>query len=245
MPILKADHVSKVYHDGTRELEILRDVSLSLNAGETLAILGVSGSGKSTLLHILGALDDATTGSVEIDSKRVSTMNRAATAELRLTKVGFVFQAHHLIGELSALDNVVIPLLAGRMNRSAARERATELLTEVGLAERLAHRPAKLSGGEQQRVAIARALANRPSLLLADEPTGNLDEDTGEAVADLLFDKGLSSNAASESGRSLVLVTHDQRLAKRADRCLFLHEGVLEPWEPKQSPLPESEPAAV
>jgi len=219
-PLVRTIGLAKTYHDGTRLLHVLRDVRLTLEAGQSVAIVGASGSGKSTLLQLLGGLDYPSGGTIELEGRQVSGMSRAALATLRLRFSGFVFQAHHLLGEFSALENVMLPMLAARRTRAEATARATELLGKMGLSDRLTHRPSQLSGGEQQRVALARALVNDPRLLLADEPTGNLDEVTGKQVADVIFE--------AASGRSLVLVTHDRSLAARAQRVLRLHEGVLD-----------------
>jgi lipoprotein-releasing system ATP-binding protein len=203
------------------ELRILRGVNLDVAPGESVAIIGKSGAGKSTLLHLLGALDQPSSGSVRIGGADVASLSRDAVAGVRNRDVGFVFQFHHLLREFTALENVMIPCLVAGMDPEPARERAVELMSAVGLQDRMEHRPWKLSGGEQQRVAVARALANDPVLLLADEPSGNLDEQTSERLHDLLFE------LRGERGLAMVLVTHNRELAGRADRLLRLEEGVL------------------
>lgn len=220
--ILQASHVAKDYFDGTRTLSVLRDVNLELRAGETVSIVGASGTGKSTLLHQLGALDRPTSGTIAICGHEISKLNDHDLAQLRTRSIGFVFQFHHLLGEFSALENVIIPgMILGRASTGDLRKRATSLLESLGLGERLTHRPSKLSGGEQQRVALARALMNDPDLILADEPTGNLDVESAEVVISLLW------KYTEESGKSLIIVTHEPDIAKRAHRCMRLREGKL------------------
>lgn len=206
-----------------RELHVLRGVDLEIESGETIAIVGPSGAGKSTLLHILGALDRPTTGAVRIAGRGVAGLGDRQLARFRNELVGFVFQFHHLLRDFSALENVMLPRLVAGASREEAESRARELLEQVGLGERLSHRPGKLSGGEQQRVAVVRALANEPPLLLADEPSGNLDAETSERLHDVLF--GL----VDDHGSALVVVTHDRELAGRTGRVLRLVDGVLEP----------------
>jgi putative ABC transport system ATP-binding protein len=207
------------YPMGHRPVEVLRGVALRVNAGERLAIAGPSGSGKSSLLLLLAGLERPAAGRIAIDSTDLATLNADGLADLRRERIGIVFQSFHLLPSLSALDNVALPLqMAGRADAAA---RAAALLERVGLAERAHHLPSQLSGGEQQRVAIARALVHRPRLLLADEPTGNLDDQSGEAVRQLLFELN------AEAGTTLVLVTHDLAFAARCDRVMRLHEGVL------------------
>ncbi len=212
--------VVKTFHDGNRELRILRGVDLAIFKGEILAISGPSGAGKSTLLHILGTLDTPTDGDVLFRGKSIRSFSRSAINQLRNKEIGFVFQFYHLLPEFSALENVMMPALCLGAKRTELIDRATELLEKVGLAERLTHKPGMLSGGEQQRVAIARALFNRPSIVLADEPTGNLDESTGAEIIDLLWTLNRSE------GVTLVMVSHDDSIGERSDRWVYLHEGI-------------------
>ena len=208
---------------GGREIQVLRGLDFDIQAGETIAIVGPSGSGKSTLLHLLGALDRPTAGEVLFRGRRVDDLDDEELAGLRNRYIGFVFQFHHLLRDFTALENVMMPQLVSGLDRGVAEARARELLDQVGLSERTTHTPAKLSGGERQRVAVARALANEPPLLLADEPSGNLDVETSGRLHDLLF-------RLMERHRSaLVVVTHSQSLAGRAGRVLRLESGVLEP----------------
>lgn len=221
-PVIEARGVAKVYEDASgHRLEILRGLDLAIGAGEAVAITGQSGSGKSTLLHIVGLLDRPSAGEVRVAGMNSESLDSERLAELRNRHIGFVFQFHHLLREFSALENVMIPQwIAGRDERSA-KDRAETLLHQVGLSHRLTHRPTELSGGEQQRVAVARALANDPSVILADEPSGNLDRATSDALHDLLFD------LRERHGLAMVLVTHNATLADRADRTLLLRDGVL------------------
>ncbi len=221
-PLLAAQDLHKTYTLGRKSIEVLRGVSLELSAGEFVAIRGASGAGKSTLLHLLGALDLPTAGQIRFDGRSLNGLPAAELARFRNRHVGFVFQAYHLLPELSALENVCLP---GRIQRRRAAEverRGRDLLGRVGLGERLDHRPYELSGGEQQRVAIARALINEPPLVLADEPTGNLDSHTGDEIMDLLCVLRL------EQRQTLVIATHDERVAVRAQRVLHLVDGTLE-----------------
>lgn len=206
-----------------QEIHVLRGVDLTVRAGETVSIVGPSGSGKSTLLHLLGGLDRPTEGSVVLGGQPLAELDDQRLAGLRNRFVGFVFQFHHLLREFSAVENVMVPQLIAGVPRERARDRALELLGEVGLELRSAHRPSELSGGEQQRVAVARTLANEPPLLLADEPSGNLDVETSRRLHDLLFELVDGHESA------MVLVTHNLRLAKRASRRLRLAEGFLKP----------------
>jgi len=205
-----------------RLIRVLRGVDLRLARGETLSIVGPSGSGKSTLLHILGGLDLPTAGRVDLGGRDLANLDDMELARIRNRYVGFVFQFHHLLRDFTALENVMMPQLVAGVPRSRARSRALELLDQVGLAERSGHVPAKLSGGEQQRVAAARALVNEPPLLLADEPSGNLDLDTSEVLHDVLFE------LVRNHGTAMVVVTHNPVLAARTDRILRLTGGVLE-----------------
>lgn len=203
-------------------LEVLRGVDFAAAAGEAVAIVGASGAGKSTLLALLGALDRPTAGRVELDGADVASLDERRLAAVRNSSIGFVFQFHHLLREFSALENVMMPALIRGDRASEARRRASDLLAQAGLARRAAHVPAELSGGEQQRVAVARALVNEPLVILADEPTGNLDARSGRAVRETMFEM------KRRSGVALVVATHNLELASKADRALTLKEGVLE-----------------
>lgn len=218
---LHAENLVKVYDEGAARIEVLRDVSLSVGRGEMVAIVGASGSGKSTLLHILGLLDLPTSGSVSVDGVESSKLTEAAKSALRNRSLGFVYQFHHLLAEFSALDNVAMPLIVRRTERSAARAQALDVLKQVGLAARATHFPGQLSGGERQRVALARALVSRPACVLADEPTGNLDRSTAHSMFELL------TRVNKESGTAFAIVTHDPELASRADRQLVMENGKL------------------
>jgi lipoprotein-releasing system ATP-binding protein len=222
--ILNASQLQKDYSQGNAGavLEVIKNIDLEIYEGEKLAVIGVSGSGKSTLLNLLGGLDDPTQGTVTLSGKQWSELNPTDRAAWRNQHIGFVYQFHHLLNEFSALENVSLPNLISGKTPAEAQQEAIQLLTKVGLSDRLHHRPAELSGGERQRVAIARALACKPSLVLMDEPTGNLDPKTAEAVLDLLI--GLNKDL----GISLVVVTHDPLIAQRMDRTVRLEEGVLE-----------------
>ncbi len=220
-PVVVARDVTKTYHDGTDELQILSGVNISVDLGEMLAIVGASGSGKSTLLHILGLLDEATSGEVLIDGQSSLNFSEKERSIIRNRKLGFVYQFHHLLPEFSALDNVAMPLIVRRAPRKDARAQAAEVLEKVGLAERMIHNPSQLSGGERQRVALARALVTQPLCLLADEPTGNLDSKTAANMFELLVRIRQDFNTA------FIIVTHDQKLANLADRQLMMERGVL------------------
>lgn len=204
------------------DLHILRGVDLTLDRGEAVAIVGASGSGKSTLLHLLGALDRPTAGTVLLDGIDIGTLGDEEAAAIRNKRLGFVFQFHHLLLDFTALENVMVPALIQGESVAGARKQASALLDEVGLGDRIGHKPGELSGGEQQRVAVARALVNRPLVILADEPTGNLDTDTSEQVQETLF------ALRDRYGVALVVVTHNRQLAARAERVLRLGLGVLE-----------------
>jgi lipoprotein-releasing system ATP-binding protein len=222
-PLVEARGLEKRYVDGPAVVEVLRGLDLEIRSGERVAIIGESGVGKSTLLHLLGCLDAPSGGRLLLDGVDVFTLPEAEIAALRNREVGFVFQFHHLLGDFTALENVMLPALIAREPIREVRARAASLLERVGLGARLRHRPGELSGGEQQRVAVARAVMRRPRLLLADEPTGNLDPATGERVHELL----LELNA--ESGSTLVVATHNDRLASAMGRTLRLVDGRIEP----------------
>jgi lipoprotein-releasing system ATP-binding protein len=219
--ILEARALTRSFPSGGRTLEVLRGVDITLSAGEIVAVLGPSGSGKSTLLHCLGGLDRPTSGSVWIGGRDLALLPDRDVAAVRNASVGFVFQFHHLLPDFSALENVMLPQLIAGKSRESARQRAEELLAQVGLAERMTHAPGELSGGEQQRVAVSRALANRPSVVLADEPSGNLDLASSRALHDLL------DHLRREQGATFLIATHDLDLASRADRVLTVVDGVL------------------
>ena len=208
-------------HKRFGELEVLKGVSLEVKEGEIVSIVGASGAGKTTLLQILGTLLPADGGEVEIAGTKIFGLSEKRTAEFRNRHIGFVFQFHNLLPEFTALENVMMPALIGGVSRKEAKLRAAELLEAVGLAERKEHKPAQLSGGEQQRVAIARALMNRPSVLLADEPTGNLDTHNRDEIQRLLFD------VRQKFGQTIVMVTHDDRLAEMADRKIVMSDGTI------------------
>ncbi|HUK84006.1 MAG TPA: ABC transporter ATP-binding protein [Verrucomicrobiae bacterium] len=217
--MLVATDLRKTYTQGPRDVEVLRGIDLQVKRGEVLVIVGASGAGKSTLLHLLGGLDAPTAGQVVLDGASLFAMGNTERTRIRNALIGFVFQSYNLLPELDALENVCLPALLSARREDDLAERGVELLKAVGLGERLEHRPAELSGGEQQRVAIARALMNRPSLLLADEPTGNLDSKTSEAILDLLW------QMRAESGTTMVMVTHDEHIARRGERVLEIADG--------------------
>ncbi|ODS43805.1 lipoprotein releasing system, ATP-binding protein [Pasteurella multocida] len=219
--LLHCQHITKYYQEGAQQTQVLKDVSFSMQAGELVAIVGSSGSGKSTLLHVLGGLDQPTSGEVFIQNQSLQKINANQLAQLRNQYLGFVYQFHHLMADFSALENVMMPMLISKQNKSEAKDRAEKMLTEVGLSHRISHRPSALSGGERQRVAIARSLVNHPALVLADEPTGNLDRKTTESIFDLIKQLNQEQNIA------FLLVTHDLALAEKLSRRLVMQDGVL------------------
>jgi len=220
---IDAINVNRIFQAPKGDLKVLSELSFSIEKGGTASIVGASGSGKSTLLHILGCLDRPTSGKVLLGGQDTSLLSDHDLAGARNKNIGFVFQFHHLLPEFTAAENVALPLLVGGAGRAGAMSRAEELMDQVGLKERCLHRPSELSGGEQQRVAVARALANSPEVILADEPTGNLDSRSGGALADLLWRMNQEKNIA------LVLVTHNNELAGRAERIMELKDGRLWP----------------
>jgi lipoprotein-releasing system ATP-binding protein len=223
-PLVVAEDLEKEYRMGPELVRVLRGASLTVNRAETVAVIGASGVGKSTLLHLLGALDRPSAGRVRFDGEDLFVRSETGLARYRRTEVGFVFQFGNLLGEMTALENAMIPALLQRLPSPTARARAAEALGEVGLTDRMNHRPGELSGGEQQRVAIARALVGAPRLLLADEPTGNLDPKTSEVIWDLFL------RLQAERGLSVVIATHNHELARRADRGYRLVEGRAQAW---------------
>ncbi|HHN72856.1 MAG TPA: ABC transporter ATP-binding protein [Thermopetrobacter sp.] len=236
-PALELKGVTRVYHQGGRELEIFRDLDFRLPVGQITALVGPSGAGKSSLLHIAGLLERPTAGEVWIAGRDCSRLDDLARTRIRRHGIGFVYQFHHLLPEFTAEENVVIPQLIAGAGRAEARDRARRLLEQLGLAERLGHRPAELSGGEQQRVAIARALANRPLLLLADEPTGNLDPDTAARVHAGLLD------LIRTEGLAALIATHNMELAASMHRVVHLRHGSL--VEDRAGAVPRPSPPAV
>ncbi|MEJ5233239.1 MAG: ABC transporter ATP-binding protein [Geminicoccaceae bacterium] len=222
-PVLRLVGIRRSFLQGSVTLEILKGVDLALEAGTLAALVGPSGSGKSTLLHIAGLLERPTAGEVVIEGRAASGLSDGERTRLRRARIGFVYQFHNLLADFTALENVVLPQLLAGVGRKVAEARGRELLARLGLEGRLHHRPGRLSGGEQQRVAIARALANRPGLVLADEPTGNLDPHTAEEVFALLLE------VVREAGAAVLIVTHDPELARRTDRIWRLVEGRVEP----------------
>ncbi len=222
---LELDGVVRTFHQAGRPLEVLRGASLRLKRGEMVALVGPSGAGKSTLLHIVGLLERPDAGEIRIGGEASSRMSERARTQLRSRRLGFVYQFHHLLPDFTALENVILPQMIAGVGRRRARARAGELLAAVGLAERASHRPSRLSGGEQQRVAIVRAIANKPAILLADEPTGNLDPRTAEEVFDQL------AHLMRDTGLAALVATHNMDLARRMDRALVLAHGRLAPLD--------------
>lgn len=225
-PLLKAVALCKSFHIGTRRLEILRDISLEIKRGEFIALQGASGAGKSTLLNLLAGLDLPDNGFVQIDGIRTDKISNSELSDIRNLKIGFIFQSYHLLPDFDALENVSIPARIARRPAFETRRRAIQLLEQVGLKDRMTHRPSELSGGEQQRVAIARALINNPPLIIADEPTGNLDSLTGGEILELLL------RLCHQEQSTLLMATHDTLIANRADRSLHIADGKLD-----ESPL--------
>ncbi|MDC9724470.1 MAG: lipoprotein-releasing ABC transporter ATP-binding protein LolD [Gammaproteobacteria bacterium] len=220
-PIIQCQHLAKHFSDGNLETSVLTDINLSVNKGDRLAIVGSSGSGKSTLLHLLGGLDEPSNGAVKIHGQDINHLSVNALSKLRNQSLGFVYQFHHLLPEFTALENVAIPLIIGGTQPKLAQQQAEALLKKVGLGHRLIHKPSELSGGERQRAALARALITQPDCLLADEPTGNLDHRTAQAIFDLILELNESL------GTALIIVTHDTDLASQMDRVLTLIDGKL------------------
>ena len=219
--LLSCQNITKFYQEGTQQTEVLKQVSFSMQPSELVAIVGSSGSGKSTLLHTLGGLDQPSSGEVFIKGQSLQQMTPNALAKLRNQYLGFVYQFHHLMADFTALENVMMPMLIGQQNKMEAQDRAEQILSAVGLLHRISHRPSALSGGERQRVAIARALVNNPALVLADEPTGNLDHKTTESIFELI------QQLNQEKQIAFLLVTHDLNLAEKLNRRLIMQDGVL------------------
>lgn len=219
--VLSCHDLFKQFHQGELEVPVLKGVNLELAKGEMLAIVGASGSGKSTLLHLLGGLDEPSSGEIKILGQNMAGIDEEKKCQLRNGSLGFIYQFHHLLPEFSALENVAMPLLIRRLKKREAFDRATEILQQVGLSHRLTHTPSELSGGERQRAAVARALVTQPACILADEPTGNLDRHTAETVFELMLTLNQKANA------SLIIVTHDLQLAHRAEHVKQLVDGVL------------------
>ena len=221
MNIIEVKDITKHYSLGTQTVEALRGVSFDIKQGEFIAIMGPSGSGKSTLMNIIGCLDSPTNGTYYLNQKEVSTLEGDELAGIRNTEIGFVFQNFHLLARNSALDNVMLPLKYAGIDKSDQIGRATEALSQVGLESRMDHQPSELSGGQQQRVAIARALVNNPSILFADEPTGNLDSQTGHDVMQLF-------HSLHQQGQTIILITHENEIAAEAQRTIFIKDGLIE-----------------
>jgi len=221
-PLLQCNNLSKRYQEGKLFTDVLRDVTFSMQPGEMMAIVGSSGSGKSTLLHLLGGLDAPTSGEVIFEGQPLNSLSSQSRAEIRNRRLGFIYQFHHLLPDFSAMENVAMPLLIGGATPAQAKVSASEMLAAVGLDKRGHHRPSELSGGERQRVAIARALVNNPALVLADEPTGNLDQRTADSIFELLGELNM------RQGTAFLVVTHDLHLARRLNRQLEMRDGQLQ-----------------
>lgn len=219
--VIECEHVSKTYDDGHLQVSVLEDLHFNVRRGQSISIVGASGSGKSTLLHLLGGLDTPSGGTIRLMGQDITQLSQKAVGQLRNQYLGFVYQFHHLLPEFSALENVMMPLLIGRMSKAQAEEQAKAMLDKVGLNQRMAHRPSELSGGERQRAAIARAMVTHPACILADEPTGNLDRKNAGNVLDIMLD------LQRELDTSLVVVTHDEELASRFDDVLTVKDGRL------------------
>ena len=219
--LLECQNINKFYQEGENQTQVLKGVSFAMKPQELVAIVGSSGSGKSTLLHTLGGLDQPSSGEVFIKGQSLQKASESELAKLRNQNLGFVYQFHHLMADFTALENVMMPMLIGRQNKTEAKDRAEKILGAVGLSHLITHRPSALSGGERQRVAIARALVNNPALVLADEPTGNLDHKTTESIYELIQTLNAEQNIA------FLLVTHDMSLAQKLSRCLTMQDGIL------------------
>lgn len=219
--LLKATDLKKTYFSSVGEVQVLHGITMEIMTREIVTIVGASGVGKSTLLNLLGALDKPTSGKIEIEGKDLSTMDDGELSEFRNNTMGFIFQFHHLLPELTAAENVMLPALLRGDPKNSIMKRATELLGEVGLSHRLQHKPSELSGGERQRVAVARSLMNEPKLILADEPAGNLDSGNAESLYELMW------KLKEEKGQTFVIVTHNEELAKRADRTIRMEDGLI------------------
>ncbi len=219
--VIECQGLVKTFEDGKREVQVLKGIDLSIQAGESLSIVGSSGSGKSTLLHLLGGLDEPTSGQVKVMGESLDNMSAKVQGQWRNKHLGFIYQFHHLLAEFTAEENVAMPLLVSGMDKAQALKQAQDMIARVGMEHRLSHKPAELSGGERQRVAIARALVAKPACILADEPTGNLDQENAEKVYQLMLDLN------RELKTSLLVVTHDKQLAARADRQMTMVDGVI------------------
>ena len=228
--VLSCNKIQKIYRDNNRDIEVLSDISLNIMKGERITIMGSSGSGKTTLLQVMGGLDTVTSGSIEIHGESINKANENQKSDIRNRFLGFIYQFHHLLHEFTAQENVAMPLLIRGKEKESSMIESASILEKVGLSKRLDHRPSEMSGGERQRAAVARALITKPSLILADEPTGNLDRGNGNQVMDLML------NIQKEIQSSIVIVTHDLSIAKTADRILELRDGLLINFENQKEP---------